>query len=102
MDAPEVTHVHVAEAIRIIDGDTFQARVALDFHVSVDVRIRVRAYFAPELRQPGGPEAKQYLMDLLVGKRLTLRSYKDHMTFERWVCDVWIEGRTLSDWISGS
>jgi hypothetical protein len=26
-----------------------------------------------------------------------VQSYKDHRTFERWVCDIWINSESLAD-----
>jgi endonuclease YncB( thermonuclease family) len=97
VNAPVVNHVHDAEVVRVIDGDTFVARIDLDFRVKVDVTVRVRGLWAAELHAEGGEAAKQALVDRLAqhANRVTLLSYKDTMSFARWVCDVWIGGQHL-------
>jgi micrococcal nuclease len=83
-----------AEVIRVIDGDTFVARVDLGFGVRIDITVRVRDYNAPELRAPGGAEAKARAVDVLGKTRfiVTLQTYKDQQTFARWVAHVWVGG----------
>lgn len=97
--APEVNHVHHAEIIRIIDGDTFVARVELDFRVKVDITVRVRGLSTPEMNTPEGVQAREGLAIFagMHGNKCVLRSYKDKMSFARWVCDVWIGGRHMVD-----
>jgi hypothetical protein len=37
---------------------------------------------------------------LLAPRQVVIRSYKDQRSFERWVCDVWLDehdGRNLGD-----
>jgi endonuclease YncB( thermonuclease family) len=98
MIAPTVNHVHAAEVLRVIDGDTFVARVDLDFHVFVEITVRVRGLWAAELRAPGGAEAREALVNLLAAHKnqVTILSHKDTMSFSRWVCDVWINGLHLA------
>lgn len=99
MTAPDVTHVHHAVVTRVIDGDTFIARVELDFRVKVDITVRVRNLWEPELHTPEGVAAKAALEARLaaVDHRVVLRSYKDRMSFARWVCDVWLGGAYLAN-----
>lgn len=96
---PDVNHVHYAEVTRVIDGDTFVALVELDFRVKVSITVRVRGLRAPEMNTAAGIEAKVALGArlALVGNRVTLLSYKDAMSFSRWVCDVWIGDDHLQD-----
>jgi endonuclease YncB( thermonuclease family) len=95
----EPNHVHHAEVIRVVDGDTFIARVELDFRVKVDITVRVRGYSTPELNTLEGQVAAHDLAVRLsmCKNRVMLLSYKDTMSFSRWVCDVWIEGVQLRD-----
>jgi micrococcal nuclease len=51
-----VLHSFAAAQTRVIDGDTF---------VLNGQRIRIHALDCPELHQPGGPEAKRALKNLL-------------------------------------
>lgn len=89
---PVINHVHEADVTRVIDGDTFIARIELDFRVRVDITVRVRDYSVPELNTLEGQLARNELIERLAaaGNKITILSYKDHMSFARWVCDVWI------------
>ncbi len=98
-EAPEVNHVHYAEVVRVIDGDTFIARVDLDFRCRVDVTVRVRGRWAGEMNTAEGQQEKLALESRLraVDNQIVMLSYKDTMSFSRWVCDVWIDGEHLTD-----
>ena len=56
---------------RVIDGDTFEVAGP----GGVRVRIRLRRTNAPEMDEPGGPEAKAALEAKIGGKRIHLKSY---------------------------
>jgi micrococcal nuclease len=60
----------------IIDGDTFRL-------VTGDT-VRLIGIDAPELSQPGGEMSREYLAQLIVGKRITLeRGYEDRDKYNR-------------------
>lgn len=80
---------------RIVDGDTFLARVDLGFRVSTEIEVRLHGVNTPE--GIAGHPARDFLEQLLfpfdqgVGKHaadLWIVSYKDKRSFTRWVCDV--------------
>ncbi len=48
--------VHPAEVVRVIDGDTFEARVHLWPGLDVTTRVRLRGVDAPELKARCGEE----------------------------------------------
>ena len=56
---------------RVIDGDTFEVAGP----GGVRVRIRLRRTNAPEMDEPGGPEAKAALEAKIGGKQIHLKSY---------------------------
>lgn len=61
--------------IRVIDGDTVQARILLPFGVQVQPRIRMRGWWAPEregVSQAAGDAAAKRLEDWLQGKEVFL------------------------------
>lgn len=82
---------------RVIDGDTFLARIDLGFYVGVEIRIRVHGVNAPELKTLEGKEARGWALDQLLDQPLIIESYKDERSFERWVCDVYIDGKSYAD-----
>lgn len=64
--------------LKIIDGDTVDARVDLGFRISIEMRFRLTGINAPEMRTPEGPKAKKRLMELLPeGSETTVRTKKD-------------------------
>jgi micrococcal nuclease len=55
---------------RVIDGDTLEARLS-----SGPIRIRLYAIDAPEKRQPSGPDAQQWLTELVAGKAVEIEPH---------------------------
>jgi endonuclease YncB( thermonuclease family) len=92
------TYRRWAVLARIIDGDTLVATVDLGYYVAANITVRLRGVNAPESREPGGPQATAFLTDLLTGRPLLVESYKDRMSFARWVCDVFViqDGEAVS------
>jgi len=50
-----------AALITVIDGDTLRLEVDLGFHVHTQQDIRLLGVSAPELNQPGGQEATEFV-----------------------------------------
>lgn len=91
----EPTYVYRATLDRIIDGDTAILMVDLGFKTFSAVNCRLHGVDSPELHgatKLDGEAARDYSYNLLHGKQLVIQSYKDQMSFARWVCDVWVEG----------
>ncbi len=92
--APIPTYVYYGELKRIKDGDTALIFVDLGFGASVTITIRLNDVDTPEKTGPtkaAGLAAMAFSENLLKGKKLVVKSYKDHRSFERWVADVWLE-----------
>lgn len=83
-------YIYRATAYRVIDGDTWELDVDLGFRVSVRLMCRLQGYSCPELSEVGGPEAALAVKELLTGRALLIRSYKDRQSFARWVVDVFV------------
>lgn len=100
----EPAYVYRAVATRIIDGDTFIARVDLGFRVSVEINVRIQGVDTPE--DSAGAAATAFLAKTLrpgLGPAsLILRSYKGRQSFARWVCEVWTPEGPLADLIVGA
>lgn len=98
----EPAYVYRATCKRVVDGDTFVGQIDLGFGAFIEIKVRLHGVNAPEHNQPGGPEATAFLQSLIgpsryaTGAPLLLKSYKDARSFERWVCDVWVD--THVDW----
>ena len=54
------------EVVRVIDGDTVRVRV------TKEINVRLLECYAPELRQPGGVQSREYLREMLDGREVTL------------------------------
>lgn len=90
MDHPQSpAYTYRAQVERVIDGDTFIARIDLGFRVGVSLRVRIHDLYAAELHDTSGSAAKAALTSALAGP-LLVRSYKDRQSFERWICDVFV------------
>lgn len=98
MSAPAPAYVFNALATRVIDGDTFEARLDLGKFAGCKVEatphLRIRGYSAPELADAGGVQARAKLASLIMFEALIVQTYK--ASFERTVADVWIKSSGLN------
>ena len=78
----------------IIDGDTFRVSPQWGYHGRTGNVIRIADFYAPELSQPGGAQAKLKLSKLILNKNLELRNYQ-RLSYGRLVCDVFVGGRNI-------
>jgi micrococcal nuclease len=92
-------YTYRAELVRIIDGDTFVARVDLGFRIRHDINVRIADVDTPELPSDRGRQATDFLRENMEGEHLLIQSRKDKRSFERWVCDVWVQNKVLG-WVS--
>lgn len=84
----------------IHDGDTLRADVDLGFGVWIsNMPLRLAGINAPELGNPGGREARDWLRNKLpAGSLITIRTYKDATEkYGRMLTDIW-----LGDPVSGT
>jgi hypothetical protein len=83
---------------RVIDGDTFEFVIDLGYRNTTRQLIRLRDYSAPELHEPGGKQAKLIAENIFArAQQIFVRSYKDQMSFARWIADVYVDGESLAD-----
>lgn len=73
------SYIYAAKVVRIIDGDTIVLDIDLGLSVwRHDLRIRLAGVKAPELRQPGGKESREFLASLCPpASTLTVVTHKD-------------------------
>lgn len=93
------SYVYRALCLRVIDGDTLLVRVDCGFRVAITISVRVRGVNTPEQNETGGDAATAYVRELIEGKPIIVESYRDRRSFERWVCDVYVDGRMLAETI---
>lgn len=90
--------VRRAEVVRVLDGDTFELRIDLGYRVYGRFMVRVKDLNTPELPTDEGYAAMKKATDILnAAKAITVRSYKDRMTFARWVADVYVDGQNFAE-----
>ena len=82
---------------KVLDGDTILCHLVLPLYHIGDVWLRLRGVKAPEIWQPGGKEARDFLASLVLGKPVWVETFKrpsddeEQMTFVRFVADVGID-----------
>ena len=97
------TYIYRASLHRIIDGDTFELTVDLGFSVSSRVRVRLRGLFTAEANTTVGQIAKARAQQIFsAATEIVLATTKtktgtDVLSFNRYVADVWIDGRPLAE-----
>lgn len=85
-----------AKVIRVVDGDTFDLEVDPGFHLEYTDRFRLYGFDTPECRLGRGCTplekeigllVKEYVKQLIEGKTVTIRTYKEG-SLKRWLCDI--------------
>jgi micrococcal nuclease len=61
-----------AQVLKVIDGDTLDLHIDLGFKVGFNTRIRMIGIDTPEKNFPYGQVVKQYLQQILEGKKIFL------------------------------
>lgn len=86
--------------IRVVDGDTLQADIALAFETNVNRRIRLKGWWAPELEAGiSGPafEAKHRLECFCTGKALWIHCPSQRLDkYGRVIASLWWDNRIIS------
>lgn len=91
-------HAYAAVLDKVIDGDTYDLLADVGFRCYVKVRVRLHGIDVYEHTTPQGQSAITFVLQAFQsGHSITLESFKDERSFERWVCDVWIDGVLLAD-----
>lgn len=83
-----------ATILKVVDGDTVYVQIDLGIETYRKLRCRLLGINAPELGDPGGIEAKNYLALLLpAGSEVAVRTIKDRVEkYGRYLVEIWVEG----------
>lgn len=90
----------------VVDGDTFDLRIEkTDPRIIYQIeRVRLADVDSPEMSTPGGPPAKVYTTETLLGKRVWLdiddRSKDGRDMYERILAVVYLEDLNATAWVS--
>lgn len=90
-----------AEVVRVVDGDTFEARIDVGFKIKVESSMRILGMNASERKgstKEAGEVAKDALTRLLAAGPIRLRTEKPD-SFGRALADVWFLNG-LGEWES--
>jgi len=99
-----ILYTYAARVARVIDGDTIDAHIDVGFgHHLINERLRLRGINAPEMSEPEGPAAKQFLAHYLSRcPVIVIRTTKNNAQasadakgmFGRWLVDIFADPGT--------
>lgn len=100
---PEDLYLYRASVIRIIDGDTIEATVDLEFNISITEKFRFNDFDAGEttwraensVEKEHGNLATRFVTDLLLGNEVIIITRKSGK-YGRWIADILIGGSMQS------
>ena len=91
-----------AKITRVVDGDTFKAKVDLGFTVSVDITFRLEGIDTSETWRPKSEEerthgqaAKDRVIELIMDKTVIIETKKTGK-YGRWIANVILDDTTLT------
>jgi len=92
-----------ADLVRVVDGDTIVVKLHLGLGVVFEkFKIRLARINTPEMREAGGPEAKEFFQKFLKDHSrmivVTLKDKKDK--YGRYLCEVFVAAG--EEWINMS
>jgi micrococcal nuclease len=102
MNPSEPAYQYRARLIRAIDGDTFEMDVDLGFKVHDHIVLRLKGFYAPELSEPGGLDARFAAEGVLLNATNIIvitsktKAGSDIMSFSRYVADIYVDGELLA------
>ena len=83
-------YTYPARVLKVVDGDTFDARIDVGFGIGLNDRLRLKGIDAPEITTAEGRLAKSFLTDQLTPcPQIILRTTREEK-FGRWLADVFI------------
>jgi len=86
------------EVSEIVDGDTFKVKNGWEWNEKKGDTVRPTGYNTPEKWNPGYEQAKQRLEDLILDKKVDIKSAKIVDEWGRLVADVYYDGKNLADY----
>lgn len=89
-------YTYKAIIILVLDGDTFDAIIALGFKLSTVQRFRLAGLDAPEIATQQGPAAKAFFINQIPKDGAVLLRSSIPDKYDRFLADVWIDGKHLN------
>jgi micrococcal nuclease len=69
--------VYQTSSATAVDGDTLDVTLDLGFRIAHKVRLRLKGINCPEMRTDEGKAAKQFVVDWLAARKVTVSTFKD-------------------------
>jgi micrococcal nuclease len=89
---------YLVRTVRVIDGDTLRAGVDLGCDVMINLTLRLARLDAPEIKEPGGLEARDFLADRVNRGPFHIRTIKDRRErYGRYLAEVLVDGQNVND-----
>lgn len=90
--------LHNAKILNVIDGDTYDALVDLDFNLTIKIRIRIMGINCAEMdhKNQAGIDAKNYAIKKLLNKKVVIDFYK-YDSFGRCLCDIFLNDKNFAE-----
>ena len=82
----------------VTDGDTFEVTPNWEWDDKSGSLVRPTGYNTPEEGEERYDEAKEWLADLIEGEEVELEKFATIDKWSRLVCDVYYDGKNLSDY----
>lgn len=93
-------YTYRARIIDVYDGDTVTASVDLGFHISIQIKIRLKGINTPEIRgeeRNVGLLSKVRLEELILNKEVTVKTQKDKQEkYGRWLGEIYLPNSEIS------
>lgn len=93
---------YFARVHEIIDGDTLDVSLDLGFNIQHIIRLRLYGINAPETRSKDiqekqlGLKAKQRLIELILGKVVTIKTHKTSDKYGRYLAEVYLDENNIN------
>ncbi len=89
-------HTYEARVTRVVDGDTFRARITVGFGIVIDQRVRLKRIDAPEIQTEEGGEARALLEKILARDqgRVILQTFGFDQ-HGRTLANVWVNDKPV-------
>lgn len=93
-------YIRAVKVIDVQDGDSFTAEIDLGYRVRAVLKFRLNRINAPELREPAGKDARDFLR-IICSKTLSdfvVKTYKDPRDkYGRWLAELFVDGNNIND-----
>lgn len=84
-----------ATCTNVVDGDTADLVIDVGFHLTTKQRVRFLGINTPERNQAGYQEAKDFVIESILGKDIIVQTYKTD-AFGRYLATLYVDNVNLN------